>query len=71
MKRRVTLPTVGVSCPKAMVKMVTKITKPKPSLNSDSPSIWVEIRFGALSFLTIARTAIGSVGEMSAPNNKQ
>ena len=65
------LEIVGAVLLNAISNKVTKITKPTPSLNSDSPSIWVEIRCGALSFLTMANTAIGSVGEIKAPNKQQ
>ena len=66
-----TLVTVAGSPEKAMLNRVTKITRPKPSLNNDSPSICVEIRFGASSFFTKAHTAIGSVGDINEPNSKQ
>ena len=57
--------------PNATAKTVAKITRPTPSLNRDSPSIWMAIWGGAFIFLTMASTAMGSVGEIRAPNSMQ
>ena len=51
--------------------MVIKITMATPSLNKLSPVIFVSNVDGILDCFNIPNTAIGSVGEMSAPNNKQ
>ena len=48
-----------------------KTTTPMPSLNKDSPRIWASRAFGAPSCFSISITAIGSVGEMSAPRLRQ
>ena len=48
-----------------------KTTMPIPSLNNDSPAILISRLLGAPTFFKIPNTAIGSVGEISAPNNKQ
>ncbi|MNH34340.1 hypothetical protein D3C79_949300 [compost metagenome] len=69
--RPATLPKVGSTPPKATAKTVAKITRPTPSLNRDSPSIWMAIWGGAFIFLTMASTAMGSVGEIRAPNSMQ
>ena len=52
-------------------KSVRNITTPIPSLKSDSPAILVSVTGDRFIFFTIERTAIGSVGAISAPNNKQ
>ena len=46
-------------------------TTPRPSLNSDSPVITTSRFFGAPADRKIPITATGSVGEISAPNNRQ
>ena len=46
-------------------------TTPTPSLNSDSPAICTSSVFGAPICLSRPSTAIGSVGEMSAPKSRQ
>ena len=46
-------------------------TTPTPSLNSDSPAMTSSTSFGAPADLRIPSTAIGSVGEISAPNRRQ
>ena len=51
--------------------MLIKTTTPTPSLNNDSPVILVSSEDGMFAFLKSPRTAIGSVGDMSAPSNKQ
>ena len=40
-----------------------------PSLNNDSPAILTFSALGAAICFSVAMTAIGSVGEISAPNN--
>ena len=55
----------------AIANMVRKTTTPTPSLKRDSPTIFVSNFFGAPAFFNIPKTAIGSVGEISDPNNKQ
>ena len=71
-KNKLEMPENVASCPpKATAKTVTKITKPTPSLKSDSPSTCIDNRFGARKFLIIANTAIGSVGEIKAPKTTQ
>ena len=47
------------------------MTTPIPSLKSDSPAILLSKFFASLAFLTRASTAIGSVGDMSAPKSRQ
>ena len=54
-----------------ILKRVRKTTTPIPSLKSDSPAIRVSVTLERFIFLTIAKTAIGSVGAINAPNNKQ
>ena len=51
--------------------MVKNITIATPSLNNDSPSTMTDSFLEAPNSLKVAKTAIGSVGEISAPNNKQ
>lgn len=46
-------------------------TTPIPSLNKDSPTIFISTSFGAPAFVNIPNTAIGSVGATNAPNNRQ
>ena len=46
-------------------------TTPTPSLNSDSPAICTSSAFGAPICLSRPSTAIGSVGEISAPKSRQ
>ena len=53
-----------------MSSIPEKTTTPIPSLNSDSPSIFMLKLLAILAFLRIAITAIGSVGEMSAPKRR-
>ena len=50
---------------------VKNTTTPIPSLNNDSPAILVSVRGDNFIFLIMDRTAIGSVGAISDPNNKQ
>jgi hypothetical protein len=50
--------------------MARKSTTATPSLKSDSPAIFVSRLFGAPSVFKTASTAIGSVGEMSAPKSR-
>ena len=50
---------------------VRNITTPIPSLKSDSPAILVSVTGDKFIFFTIERTAIGSVGAINAPNNRQ
>jgi hypothetical protein len=54
-----------------MPRRSEKITTPTPSLNSDSPAITSSSSFGARADLRIPITAIGSVGEIKAPNSRQ
>ena len=51
--------------------MLTKITTATPSLNKLSPLILVSKLLGIFDFFKIPNTAIGSVGDIKAPNNKQ
>ncbi|MCY1563470.1 hypothetical protein D9M68_1010790 [compost metagenome] len=53
--------------PSRMVNTTTAV----PSLNSDSPTMVVASGFGAPADLRMPSTAIGSVGEISAPNSRQ
>ncbi len=46
-------------------------TTPTPSLNSDSPAIFAARSLGAFRSLSRPITAIGSVGEINAPNTRQ
>jgi hypothetical protein len=46
-------------------------TAPTPSLNSDSPEITSSRFFGVFADLRMPMTAIGSVGEISAPKMRQ
>ncbi|CKT64401.1 Uncharacterised protein [Mycobacterium tuberculosis] len=46
-------------------------TTPTPSLKSDSPAITSSRFFGAPAELRMPMTAIGSVGEISAPKSRQ
>ena len=55
----------------AISKRVRKITTPTPSLKSDSPTILVSSFFGAPACLRMPSTAMGSVGEMTAPKSRQ
>ena len=48
-----------------------KITTPTPSLKSDSPAITSSSFFGAPADFMIPITAMGSVGEISAPKTRQ
>jgi hypothetical protein len=48
-----------------------KITTPTPSLNSDSPAMTSSSSLGTPAERRIPITAIGSVGEISAPNSRQ
>jgi len=41
-----------------------------PSLKRDSPTTLVSSDLGIPAFFNIPKTAIGSVGEMSAPNSR-
>ena len=45
-------------------------TTPTPSLNSDSPAIFVSNSFGAPNTFNMDSTAIGSVGAINAPNSR-
>lgn len=63
--------TVGVSPSCAMPSSTVKTTTAVPSLNSDSPTMVVFSGFEALAVRNTPSTAIGSVGEISAPNNRQ
>jgi len=54
----------------AILKITIKTTTPTPSLKSDSPTILVSSFLGALASFKIPNTAIGSVGEISAPKSK-
>ena len=51
--------------------MVIKTTTATPSLNKLSPDIFISSVGGILAFFKMPKTAIGSVGEINAPNNKQ
>ncbi|MNR48723.1 hypothetical protein D3C85_1679950 [compost metagenome] len=48
-----------------------KTTTAVPSLNSDSPTMVVFSGLEALAVRRAPSTAIGSVGEIKAPNSKQ
>ena len=50
--------------------ITTKTTTPMPSLKSDSPVIFVSSSGGTPAVRRMAPTAIGSVGEMSAPKSR-
>ena len=54
-----------------MLRRVKKTTTPIPSLKSDSPAILVSVIEERFIFLTIAKTAMGSVGAIRAPKSKQ
>ncbi len=56
-------PPVRISC-----MMILKTTTPVPSLKRDSPSTMYLRSFGTLHSPKIARTATGSVVQISAPN---
>lgn len=51
--------------------MMLNTTTATPSLNSDSPTMVVCSGCGAPLVLRMPITAIGSVGEMSAPSSRQ
>ena len=51
--------------------MTVKTTTPTPSLNKDSPAIVVSRDLGEFVSFRIPITAIGSVGEIRAPNRRQ
>ena len=55
----------------AICKTTANITTATPSLNSDSPVIFVSIILGTFACFKIPNTTIGSVGEINVPNNKQ
>jgi hypothetical protein len=57
--------------PWASPSRTAKSTTPTPSLKRDSPVILISSPFGACADLRIPMTAIGSVGEISAPKTKQ
>ncbi len=69
-KRPATCATVAFSPPTAMPSSTTNSTTAKPSLRSDSPASFISSDFSTCTDLRIARTEIGSVGEMSAPNSR-
>ena len=48
-----------------------KTTMPMPSLNNDSPTMTISSSFGVFAEARMPMTAMGSVGEMSAPNTRQ
>ncbi|MNR36280.1 hypothetical protein D3C85_1541780 [compost metagenome] len=52
-------------------KITAKTTTATPSLNSDSPATFVSNDFFTLASFNTPITAIGSVGDINAPNNKQ
>ena len=54
-----------------IARSTVKTTTPNPSLNSDSPSILNSKDSAIPAFLSIAKTAIGSVGDIIEPNNMQ
>ena len=54
----------------AICKIVANTTTPIPSLNNDSPVILVSMDVGMPAFFKMPSTAIGSVGEIKAPNNR-
>ncbi len=67
-----TLWTVIFSTPSTFIlSSVKKTTTPIPSLNSDSPAIRVSVILERFIFLTMAKTAIGSVGATSEPKSRQ
>jgi len=57
--------------PAAAASRSAKITTPMPSLNSDSPAITSSRSRGTPADLRTLMTAIGSVGEIRAPNSRQ
>jgi len=64
-------PTVGVSPNWAMPSRTVNTTTAVPSLNSDSPTMVVFSGLEALAVRSTPSTAIGSVGEIRAPNSRQ
>ena len=57
--------------PVAIPRIAINTTTPTPSLNNDSPVIFVSHDFGAPAFFNMPRTATGSVGEIRAPKSRQ
>ncbi|MCY1455201.1 hypothetical protein D9M71_723180 [compost metagenome] len=64
-------PKVGVVPSWRMPIRMVNTTTAVPSLNSDSPTMVVASGLGAPADLRMPSTAIGSVGEISAPNSRQ
>ncbi|MNP52408.1 hypothetical protein D3C76_1468020 [compost metagenome] len=62
---------LGVSPSWMMPSSTVNTTTAVPSLNSDSPTMVVFSGLEALAVRSAPSTAIGSVGEMSAPNSRQ
>ena len=62
---------VASLCPVAIPSKTKKTTTATPSLNNDSPEIFISKVLGTPTVFNIPITAIGSVGEIKAPNNKQ
>ena len=54
----------------AILKILKNITTPTPSLKRDSPTMIVSTFLSMPIFFKIPSTAIGSVGEIKAPNTK-
>ncbi len=50
---------------------VANDTTPIPSLNNDSPTIFISIDLERFTFFKIPATEIGSVGEINDPKSKQ
>ena len=55
----------------AMPNTARNTTIATPSLNSDSPAILISSDLLAPAVFRMPMTAIGSVGEISAPNSRQ
>jgi hypothetical protein len=51
-------------------RIIKNITTPIPSLNKDSPTIFISILLGTFAFVRMPSTAMGSVGDIRTPNNK-
>ena len=62
--------TLAGAAPLAMPSRTMNTTTPTPSLNRDSPAILISSALGAPNCFSVASTAIGSVGEISAPNTR-
>ena len=71
-KSKAVLPIENLSVPlMATSNIVKNTTTPTPSLNNDSPAILSSNVLGMPASFNIPITAMGSVGEINAPNNRQ